>query len=235
MQGNTHRFGGILFGAAVSAVSIPLVHIQNPIPVAGVMMMGGAIGSLIPDIDHEGSLIGRKMKPVSHVVRKVCGHRGYTHTLLALFVYSLACMGLSKIIVHACEGENSFNNKVFLGLITALVLGSATLFILNKFSHLVTRKEITKIVAGVALFGFIGGIYDTNIILHYVPIYLIGSMVGYLSHLFLDMLTVTGVPLFKPFTDHMFRIAKLRTGEVEGKVSAVCIFLTFVCLFFICK
>ena len=235
MQGNTHRCGGILFGAAVSAVAIPLVHIQNPIPVAGVMMMGGAIGSLIPDIDHEGSLIGRKMKPVSHVVRKVCGHRGYTHSLLALFIYSLICMGLSKVIIHACEGETDFSNKIFLGIVTALILGSAAFFVLNRMHHIVKKNEVVKIVGLICLVGFVGAIIDTSLILHYVPFYLIGSMVGYFSHLVLDMLTVSGVPLFKPFTDHMFRIAKLRTGEVEGKVSAVCIILTFVCLFIIVK
>ncbi len=43
---------------------------------------GGVIlGSTLPDIDHPSSYIGRRLKPISKLVNKLCGHRGFTHSI----------------------------------------------------------------------------------------------------------------------------------------------------------
>ncbi len=41
-------------------------------------------GSLLPDVDHPKSWAGRRLRPVSNLVAAVFGHRGVTHSLLAL-------------------------------------------------------------------------------------------------------------------------------------------------------
>ena len=41
-------------------------------------------GSLLPDIDHPKSWAGRRLRPVSTLIAAVFGHRGVTHSLLAL-------------------------------------------------------------------------------------------------------------------------------------------------------
>ncbi|GAA0589523.1 hypothetical protein GCM10009416_30110 [Craurococcus roseus] len=41
-------------------------------------------GALLPDVDHPKSWAGRRLRPVSTVVAAVFGHRGVTHSLLAL-------------------------------------------------------------------------------------------------------------------------------------------------------
>lgn len=41
-----------------------------------------------------------------------------------------------------------------------------------------------------------------------------GFLAGYLSHLFLDMLNVAGVPLFYPFNKRHFHIARIKVGSV---------------------
>lgn len=41
-------------------------------------------GSLLPDIDHPKSWIGRRLKPVSVPIAFVFGHRGFTHSILAV-------------------------------------------------------------------------------------------------------------------------------------------------------
>ena len=46
-----------------------------------------ALGSLLPDIDHPKSLVGRRLAWVSVPVAALVGHRGVTHSLLAV----LAC------------------------------------------------------------------------------------------------------------------------------------------------
>lgn len=84
MEGKTHQLGGICSGLIISTLLFP-----NPAaPLAwihgGALLIGASLGSLMPDIDHPGSKIGRKAKVTSKIVSKTMGHRGWTHTLLAL-------------------------------------------------------------------------------------------------------------------------------------------------------
>lgn len=50
------------------------------------------IGAVMPDIDHPGSFIGRRLKFISVPISAVFGHRGITHSLIPLvavwFVFS---------------------------------------------------------------------------------------------------------------------------------------------------
>ncbi len=45
---------------------------------------GALLTSLLPDIDHPGSIIGQKLKWFSVPVARTFGHRGFTHSLLAV-------------------------------------------------------------------------------------------------------------------------------------------------------
>ena len=51
----------------------------------------------------------------------------------------------------------------------------------------------------------------------------VGMFVGYLSHLFLDALTPSGIPLLSPFSKRKFRLAKLTTGKYDFLVSTAMI------------
>ncbi|WWO97355.1 MAG: metal-dependent hydrolase [Candidatus Dasytiphilus stammeri] len=42
--------------------------------------------SLLPDIDHPRSLIGQRFKCLSYPIAYIFGHRGFTHSLLAVIV-----------------------------------------------------------------------------------------------------------------------------------------------------
>ena len=78
MLAKTH----ILFGAGLALAASQAAHLSVP---ATLMIVGsGAIGGLLPDIDHPGSTFGRRIWPVSLVISKVFGHRGITHSLLAV-------------------------------------------------------------------------------------------------------------------------------------------------------
>ncbi|AOQ23055.1 Inner membrane protein YdjM [Moorella thermoacetica] len=50
----------------------------------------GALGGLLPDVDHPGSYVGRRVPLVSDAVEMAFGHRGATHSLLAVFLFYLA-------------------------------------------------------------------------------------------------------------------------------------------------
>lgn len=60
-----------------------------------------------------------------------------------------------------------------------------------------------------------------------------GIIIGYSSHLLLDMLTVSGIPLLYPFSNRMFRVARLRTGRDDWIVTTTTILVTALFLFYI--
>ncbi|CBJ81672.1 putative LexA regulated gene, SOS response [Xenorhabdus bovienii str. Jollieti] len=50
------------------------------------MLPGVLLASLLPDIDHPSSTLGRLFRFISIPIARLCGHRGFTHSLLALGV-----------------------------------------------------------------------------------------------------------------------------------------------------
>jgi len=71
MMGYTHFAGGALAGAAAgTAFGEPLL---------GAAM--GAVAGLMPDIDHPGSMLSRKIPVLPAVISALAGHRGLTHTI----------------------------------------------------------------------------------------------------------------------------------------------------------
>lgn len=58
-------------------------------------------GALLPDIDHPSSWVGRRLRVISRPLAATIGHRGITHSLIAV----LACLvflrweGLSRVVI----------------------------------------------------------------------------------------------------------------------------------------
>ncbi|WP_340616343.1 metal-dependent hydrolase [Xenorhabdus entomophaga] len=48
------------------------------------MLPGALLASLLPDIDHPSSTLGRLFRFISIPIARLCGHRGFTHSLVAL-------------------------------------------------------------------------------------------------------------------------------------------------------
>lgn len=227
MQGTTHRLGGIACGALVSAVAVHTMELSSPILTTGIIMTGAGIGSLIPDIDHEGSLIGRKMKHISHVVRKTCGHRGWTHTLLGLFIYGLCSYILSSLAVKEFS-ENAIYDYIGLFILTFAVLDCTLMFVVDSMPGKFTRKMKQRTHLSALIGSIVLATIFKSFTVNLIPLYLIGGFIGYVSHLLLDMLTVSGVPLLKglpvskKIRDKQYRLMHLTTGKTEGPVSVIC-------------
>ena len=66
------------------ALTLPLVAASNEVSWINVGAL--AVGSLLPDIDHPQSVIGKRHKVVSNVTRTAFGHRGVTHSFIGIFV-----------------------------------------------------------------------------------------------------------------------------------------------------
>ncbi|MDD5056556.1 MAG: metal-dependent hydrolase [Sideroxydans sp.] len=82
MMAPTHLVFGVttIFGLS----HLGLVDASVPVYAAA------GLGSLLPDIDHPGSVVGRRLWFVSAPVSMVFGHRGITHSLIAVVAMSVA-------------------------------------------------------------------------------------------------------------------------------------------------
>jgi inner membrane protein len=71
----------VTLGAAAWIVAAPHLGLPafEPIPLGL-----SVIGSLLPDIDHPKSWVGRRARPISTIISALFGHRGLTHSLLAV-------------------------------------------------------------------------------------------------------------------------------------------------------
>ncbi|MDD9341154.1 metal-dependent hydrolase [Providencia heimbachae] len=55
------------------------------------MVPGALLGALLPDIDHPSSIPGRLFRIFSLPISKLCGHRGFTHSLIAWMILLISC------------------------------------------------------------------------------------------------------------------------------------------------
>ena len=108
MMGKTHLAAGILAGELTA-----LAYYHASIIPALIVIGSAAIGSLLPDIDHPGSLLSsssRLSRHISNSIAAVTPHRGLTHTpifaglIIAVLYYflqqrisycDLICIGLA--------------------------------------------------------------------------------------------------------------------------------------------
>lgn len=81
----------VIVGIAAWIVAAPMLHL----PVLEPTFLGLAVaGSLLPDIDHPKSWVGRRTRPVSTAIASALGHRGVTHSAFAV-------IGLTLLLMHA--------------------------------------------------------------------------------------------------------------------------------------
>ena len=65
-----------------------------------------AIGALLPDIDHPSSWVGRRLRVISRPLAATIGHRGITHSLVAVvaclvFKSRVLVVRVPDIVIHA--------------------------------------------------------------------------------------------------------------------------------------
>ena len=82
MMAPTH----FVFGVTTAFGLSQLGWLEASIPV----FAAAGFGSLLPDIDHPGSVVGRRLWFVSIPVAMIFGHRGITHSLIAVVAISAA-------------------------------------------------------------------------------------------------------------------------------------------------
>lgn len=101
MTGKTHLAFGILLGTCYA------IHTTADIGAEAAMIGTTALFSIFPDICHTGSKVGRKLFPISLLIRLFFGHRTLTHSLLfvALTAVILTLLNIQfNYIICACIG-----------------------------------------------------------------------------------------------------------------------------------
>ncbi|WLR42486.1 metal-dependent hydrolase [Bacillus carboniphilus] len=109
MTGKTHMMAGV----ATCAVAFTITN-DNP----AILITSGMIGSLLPDICHSGSKIGRRFPFLSKIINSIFGHRTFTHSLLFLFIIA----SLLKTFIPF----SAISTGVLLGMISHFVLDGMT-------------------------------------------------------------------------------------------------------------
>lgn len=118
----THIAGGVLLG------SIMIDHHKISESLIPVAMSASILGSLLPDIDHRNSYIGRRLKVTSWIASKTLGHRGATHSPIftGLFLLTLQILiGRSKLYVNL-NVLTVVNTFLYYGILSHIFLDSLT-------------------------------------------------------------------------------------------------------------
>ena len=88
MNYNAHRIGGVCFGIVSSCLIYQTPPTEEKLALSIILISGAYVGSLIPDLDHPKSYLGKKFKTLSNTLNKLFGHRGLTHTPIMYFIFS---------------------------------------------------------------------------------------------------------------------------------------------------
>lgn len=104
-----------------SVAAAVLCNQVGDLPLSIGILGGVAVGSLLPDIDEPGSYIGRRARGLSDVTKRVFGHRGFTHSLLAVLLVFIPAMLTAN--PNWIGIEASWLNRVFYPIFFGLGLG----------------------------------------------------------------------------------------------------------------
>lgn len=80
----------VVVGLAAWLVAAPMLHVATFSPECLGLVVAG---SLLPDIDHPKSWVGRRTRPLSTAIAASLGHRGITHSAIAV-------IGLTVALAH---------------------------------------------------------------------------------------------------------------------------------------
>ncbi|WP_414047616.1 metal-dependent hydrolase [Macrococcus equi] len=112
MTGKTHIALGILIGTTYA------MRVAHDISTFAGILGTSALFSIIPDICHAGSKIGKKIWPLSTIIALIFGHRTLTHSIFFILITGIALILLDVQTIYIISAV--------LGIISHLVLDMLT-------------------------------------------------------------------------------------------------------------
>jgi len=211
MTGKTHKVIGIAAGVAFSIYG--LRH-GNPAAILG--MVSAPMAAMLPDIDHGSSRIGKTRKLVANLVVAVL----IVATVIAAWRYSWHIESYRTLVLTLLVVAIPI---AVLFAISQTKWGRSTIGFVTKH-----RGIMHTLLLPVFMFFAVGFINEI-----YFRILVLGALIGYLSHILADCLTVKGCPILFPITRRNFSFIKLTTGSVQEKVCAAVMITLFIVLAFV--
>lgn len=141
MEYKTHKLGGLCAGAIAASVYLPKltqtdfinINLELFIPISA-MIVAGAIGSAIPDIDHPNSHVSRKNPLISLIVQLFLGMANLFTTILLFLCFWID--NNRKAAIKSGMGHRGIFHTLVMGL--AIFYVSGLLAYLNAFyGHIV--------------------------------------------------------------------------------------------------
>ena len=112
MTGKTHASCGFLVGA------LAIEYYETDLFISVTVVTLAIISSLLPDICHAQSRIGRRFKFISIIIRLLFGHRTFTHAIL--FVSIIAAL------LYMIQTPNYYLITIICGLLSHVILDMLT-------------------------------------------------------------------------------------------------------------
>lgn len=207
MNGGQHKIVGAGMGIGLFLVMNRLGY-QVEGGLAAVAAVGG---SMIPDIDHDRTKLGRKRKIVTSITSKA--------VMIALYA-GIAISAVLLFLIFKQGMDFGINPMLLVGGIGGIVL---ILFLQRIISKSDTYKWAAKhrglMHTLMPLIPLVFVITSTPApIIRYS---MIGVVAGYLSHLIADMFTVAGCPILFPVTRVNIRIMRFKSEDGTLNVVAI--------------
>lgn len=212
MNGAQHKIVGIGFG-----IGAYLLLSDLGMPLEGAVTAVASVGgSLLPDIDHDNTKIGRKRKFVTNVTAKT----------LTILMYGACIVSAVLLFLIIKQGMDFGVNPMMLvgGIIGIFFLMFLQRTVCNSKTYKWAAKHRglmhTLLPAAAILFV----VYSTKApVIRYTAL---GVVVGYMSHLIADMFTVAGCPILFPLIRANIRI--MRFESKDSKLNTVAVILAAV-------
>ena len=191
MMGGHHAASGAAAWVAVTATT-PIAFGWYPVSdvgiITGALVCAGA--ALLPDADHHSGTIAHSLPPVSEGVTRAIaavsgGHRGGTHSLLGVAVFTAFAWAAGRVYVHT----HTFGDVLIGPGIVAVLLISFALRALRLTKTSTAWSWLASLVLAALVAVFAPEEW------YWMP-FCVG--LGGLVHLLGDLLTTNGIPLLWP-------------------------------------
>ncbi len=210
MTGKTHKAIGVATGVALVIYSIRTSNMMYALGLAT-----APFGAMLPDIDHDRSKLGAVRKRVTEVIH-----------VAAIIVLVLSVLFGVVYDFYLHKGEyTAIKCLMYIVPICLVVLLADSTKMKEKSTFLRRHRGIMHtLVVPVLLW-----LMTVSINIDICTGLLIGLLLGYLSHLFADTLTLMGAPLAYPLSKKLISIGTIRTGTAMEYIigTILCVVIIF--------
>lgn len=209
MTGKTHKFIGVVAGGAVAYYGITVL--DDPLYI--IAAFSSAVGAMIPDIDHNSSALGSKRKKI-------------VSSLSVLVGLIILCASMLFLIFAY------LNNTLWSSLITLvlILLPFGVLTALTKVEFVQRNLKFIAKHRGLMHTLILPACMTAALFVIKEPVFALlvkGLLIGFLSHIFMDILNPKGCPILYPISKSNIKVMNIKTGgkgeNVAGAVVAALI------------